>query len=111
MNFKEYIANDNINTYMNKDEFAEEKEINGKTVLLVEDSDKLEKRIKKDYDGLIVGDVLFYISENEYRKIPRVSRIPNAGMALNYAGKPATVINVGNEAGIYEIIISTAGGY
>lgn len=110
MNFKEYIANDVIDTFMNNDEFAETKRINGVDVLVVEDSDKLERRIKKDYDGLVIGDVLFYISNDEYCKIPRVARTPSAGMALHYDGKPSTVMNVGEQSGIFEIILQTAGG-
>lgn len=111
MNFKEYIENDIEVTFMNNEEFAEGKRINGVTVTVVEDSDELERRIKTDYQGLIIGDVLFFISADEYAKIPRVSTIPTAGMALNYEGKPSTVINVGKLSGVYEIILRTAGGY
>lgn len=111
MNFKEYIENDIENTFTNVDEFAESKRINGAAVNVIEDSDKLEYRIKKDYDGLIIGDVLFYISEAEYAKIPRVSPIPSTDMAMNYDGKPSTVVNVGNQSGMYEIILRTVGGY
>lgn len=110
MNFKEYIKHDIKDTFINFNEFAELKNINGVRVLVVEDSDKLEYRIKKDYDGLIIGDVLFYISEAEYSKIPRVMRKPTTQMALNYDCKPSTVVNVGEQSGIYEIILRTVGG-
>ena len=110
MNFKEHIANDISKTFINTDEFAVKKNINGVDVELVEDSDRLEYRIKENYNGLIIGDVLFYISEEEYIKIPRVSRTPIADQAIMYDGKPATIIDVGKLDGIFEIIIQHAGG-
>ena len=111
MNFKEHIANDISKTIINLDEFADEKNINGVIVRVVEDSDKLEYRIKKDYDGLIIGDVLFFISKEEYAKIPRVTETPTTNQAISYDGKPATIINVGKMDGLYEIILQHAGGY
>lgn len=111
MNFKEHVANDISKTFINMDEFAVIKNINGVDVELVEDSDRLEYRIKENYNGLVIGDVLFYISESEYAKIPRVSRTPTSNQAISYNGKPATIIEVGELDGIYEIIIQHAGGY
>lgn len=111
MNFKEYIKDDIDKVFIRSDEFADTVKINGADVKVVEDSDKLETRIKEDYNGLIIGDVLFYISADEYAKIPRVSPIPNTNMGLSYNGLPSTVINVAKESGIYEIILRTAGGY
>lgn len=111
MNFKEHIANDIFKTFENLDEFAIEKNINGVSVRLVEDSDRLDYRIKKNYDGLIIGDVLFFISKAEYAKIPMVTEIPTSRQSINYGGKPATIITVGELEGMYEIILQHAGGY
>lgn len=110
MNFKEYIADDISNTFINNNEFADEVLINGVKVNVVEDSDKLEHRIKKDYDGLIIGDVLFYISEAEYRKIPRVTNPPTANQSISYKGKPSIITRVNVNLGVYEVIIQHAGG-
>lgn len=110
MNFKEHIANDVSKTIINLNEFADEKNINGVRVRLLEDSDELEYRIKKNYDGLIIGDVLFFISETEYKKIPRVSPIPTTNQSILYEGRPALIINVGKSESLYEIIIQYAGG-
>lgn len=111
MNFKEYIEHDIKTTFINGDEFAEEKSINGVKLSVVEDSDKLEYRIKKNYDGLLIGDVLFYISAEDWGKIPRVGAIPSVNMAINYDGKASTVINVNKQSGLYEIILRWVGGY
>ena len=108
--FKDYIADDIKKTFFNLEEFAEEVDINGATVSVMEDSEKLESRIKKDYDGLIIGDVLFYISMEEYKKIPFVKGIPTANQAIRYDGKPCTITNVNTENGVYEIILTVAGG-
>ena len=111
MKFKEYVANDIANTFVNDDEFAVYAKINGVVVKVVEDSNQLEYRIKENYGGLIIGDVLFFISEEEYAMIPRVSPIPNTNQAINYNGKPATIVDVGHYDGMYEIILQNAGGH
>lgn len=111
MKFKEYVANDISNTFVNNDEFANEVSINGVAVNVVEDSDELEYRIKKDYDGLIIGDVLFFISESEYQKIPNVLSKPTANQTIRYDGKPSVITRVTEEAGMYAIIIQHSGGY
>lgn len=111
MDFKEYIANDISATFINCKEFASGVLINGVEVEVVEDSDELEYRIKKNYDGLIIGDMLFYISESEYKKIPRVSPIPNTNQSISYKGKPSIITSVSANMGVYEIIIQHAGGY
>ena len=110
MNFKEHIANDVSKTIINLDEFADEKNINGVSVRVLEDSDELEYRIKKNYDGLIIGDVLFFISTEEYAKIPRVTPIPTARQSILYDGKPALIVNVNKSESLYEIILQFAGG-
>lgn len=111
MNFKEYVANDIVNTFVNNDEFAVDAKINGVVVNVIEDSNQLEYRIKENYGGLIIGDVLFFISEEEYAKIPRVTNPPNTNQAINYNGKPATIVDVGRYDGMYEIILQNAGGH
>lgn len=111
MNFKEYVANDIPNTFINDSEFAEIVSINNTDVYVVEDSDKLLYRIKKDFDGLVVGDVLFFISKEEYAKIPMLMNPPTANQAINYKGIASTIVNVAENMGVYEIIIQKVGGY
>lgn len=110
MNFKEYVADDVKKTIINLNEFADEKNINGKRVRLLEDSDELEHRINKNYDGLIIGDVLFFISEEEYKKIPKVTDPPTANQSIRYEGRPALIFKVGKSEGLYDIIIQYTGG-
>ena len=111
MSFKEYVQHDICKSFMNQDEFASTVNINGVAVVVVEDKDQLLYRIKKNYDGLVVGDVLFSISEAEYAKIPRVPEVPKANVAISYNGSPCTIVEVNPQEGIYEITLLKAGGY
>lgn len=109
MNFKGYVADDITSVFVDINEFASERTINGVTVQVVEDDDELEYRIKNDYNGLVIGDVLFYISAEEYAKIPNVKAIPTAYQAIKFDGEPMTIINVSEDMGIYEVICRKVG--
>lgn len=111
MIFKEYIPKDIENTFVNMSEFASEVKINGVTVTVVEDRDQLQFRIKENYGGLVIGDVLFYITPKEYEKIPQMKAKPEVNQAINYDGKACTIIDSGEQDGLYEIIIQKVGGY
>lgn len=111
MIFKEYVQSDIKNTFINESEFAGKVEINGASVSVIEDKDQLLYRIKKDYNGLVVGDVLFYISKEEYAKIPRVSPTPAVYEAVRYNGKPYTIVEANHQDGMYEITLQKAGAY
>lgn len=111
MSFKEYVQHDIGSTFVNLTEFASEVNINGVAVSVVEDKDQLLYRIKKNYDGLVVGDILFYISEEEYSKIPHVSPTPTANEAVNYNGRPCLIVDVTAQEGMYEITLQKAGAY
>lgn len=111
MNFKEYIQNDINNTFVNLDEFASTVSINGASVKVVEDKDQLLYRIKKNYDGLVIGDILFFISVEEYKKIPHLSEIPSVNEAVNYNGRACLITDVNPQDGVYEITLQKVGGY
>lgn len=111
MNFKEYIQHDINNTFVNLEEFASTVNINGASVKVVEDKDQLLYRIKKNYDGLAVGDILFSISEEEYKKIPHLSEIPSVNEALTYNGRPCLITDVTPQCGVYEITLQKVGDY
>lgn len=111
MNFKEYVQHDIGNTFANSEEFAIEVVINGASVTVNEDKDQLLYRIKKNYDGLVVGDILFFISLEEWQKIPHVSKTPKAHEAVSYNGRPCTIIEVSPQDGLFEITLQKAGAY
>ena len=111
MNFKEYVQHDIDNSFVNLTEFASTVTINGASVNVVEDKDQLLYRIKKNYDGLVVGDILFFISLEEYKKIPHVSAIPTANEGITYNGRPCTIVEANAQEGIYEITLQKVGAY
>lgn len=111
MNFKEYVQHDINSTFVNLDEFGSTVNINGVSVNVVEDKDQLLYRIKKNYDGLVVGDILFFISMEEYQKIPHVSEFPTVNEAVTYNGRPCLITDVNPQDGVYEITLQKAGGY
>lgn len=111
MNFKEHIQHDIGSTFENLDEFASTVEINGAAVNVVEDKDQLLYRIKKNYDGLVVGDILFTISMGEWKKIPHVSPIPTANEAVTYNGRPCLIVEASDQDGMFEIMLQKAGAF
>lgn len=113
MSFKEYAHADIARTFVNHDEFGSKVNINGAEVSVVEDKDQLLYRIKKDYEsmGLIIGDILFYVSTEEWGKIPHVSDVPKIQEAVSYNGKPCTITEVTPQDGMWEVILRRAGAY
>lgn len=111
MMFKEHAQHDIGSTFDNDTEFASKVNINGVEVSVIEDKDQLLYRIKKNYDGLVVGDILFYISVGEYSKIPHVSPVPTANEAVTYNGRPCVIVEANDQVGMYEITLQKAGAY
>lgn len=106
--FKEYIDKDH-NTYMNIGEFGETVTVNSVSVNVVKDNDRLSQKIVKEYDGLVIGDILFFISEEEFKKIPLLRGVPKANDALMFEGKPCIITNVVQNMGIFEITLQYGG--
>lgn len=111
MMFKEYVQRDINSSFVNLTEFADTVIINGASVNVVEDKDQLLFRIQKNYDGLVVGDILFYIALEEYKKIPQVPELPTANVAISYKGRPCTIVEATAQDGMYEIILQKVGGF
>ena len=83
--------------------------INGVEVPVVWDGDTLNYRIRANYQGLVLGDALFYISAHDWEKVPRVSHPPRADEAIQINGRNATLTVVQEHAGLYDITIAYAG--
>lgn len=110
MTFKEQMTADLEKVFMNTAEHADIATINGAQVTVIWDSDTLNYRIRNDYNGLLIGDALFFISEAEWAKIPRVSNPPRAGEAISIDGRAVTISLISSNAGLYDITINFAGG-
>ena len=69
-------------------------------------------RIQKtfnDFDGVVIGDILFFITPDEFKKIPNVRKSPKVNDAIMFDNKPCIVTNVVENMGMYEVTLQYAG--
>ena len=83
--------------------------INGAQVPVVWDGDELNYRIRTDYQGLLVGDALFYISAESWEQVPNVRHPPRTDEAILIDVRHATITMVQENAVVYDITITYAG--
>ena len=107
---KEYIARDCNNVFKNENEFSEAVTINGVSVIINLDNDRLSQKIFNDFDGVVIGDILFFITPGEFKKIPNVRNAPRVNDAIMFGNKPCIVTNVVDNMGMYEITLQYSGG-
>lgn len=106
--FKEYIKQDIDRVFMNEKEFSEVVTINGVSVVVNIDNDSLTQKIFA-VDGVVLGDILFFISVDEFKKIPNVRKTPKVNDALMFNGRPGVITNIAENMGMYEIILQYGG--
>lgn len=111
--FKDWAAADIPEVFFDTSEFADTLTINGTTVNIVWDKDTLEYKRIRDYDGMIDGDALFYISADQWATIANVANPPRADDAIQITGnrgsRNATIVDVAENAGVYDITIRFTG--
>lgn len=107
--FKDYLHSDIPDVFVDITEHGDVANINGVDVNVVWDGDTLNYRVRTDYQGLILGDALFFISADEWAKVPRVSYPPRTDEAILIDGRHATLTVVQENAGLYDITINYAG--
>lgn len=95
-NFKDQIALD-LPVFFN--EFAEPHNINGRTLNVVIDNDRLMQRSKKEFDGISVGELLFYVKKSDFGERPEVDA------PIIFDGRQMYVFDCREDAGAYEIIL------
>jgi hypothetical protein len=98
MSLKDVISQD-LNIFFNNMEFAEPHNINGRVLNIVVDNDQLMFRSKKEYDGISVGEILYYVSAVDYGKAPTIEEIQI------FDNRPMQVFDFREVDGIYEIIL------
>lgn len=111
--FKDWAAADIPEVFFDTSEFADTLTINGTTVNIVWDKDTLEYKRIRDYDGMIDGDALFYISADQWATIANVANPPRADDAIQITGsrgsRNATIVDVAENTGVYDITIRFTG--
>lgn len=103
MTFKEEIKKD-LSFFHNTSEFAEIHVINRCKVPIIIDNDRLQERSKKEYDGILVGDVLYFIAVQDYP-----DKGGKAGEVQIFDGKTCIIQDIRYQSGMYEIILTLNG--
>lgn len=105
--FKDLIADDIHNVFMNVDEFGEKHTIDGRAMTITVDNSEIIERSKKQIertDGIYKKQILFYVSRAEFGRLPAI------GSVLQFDGGQYTVTDAVSEGGIYSITIGRAKG-
>ncbi len=98
--FKEMVQEDIKNIFLDFDMFGKMHNLNGKKVLVIVDEFELverEKRIRDDEMGLHNRQLLFYVSAEDFGKLPSPGRV------LSFDGRQYMITDATDEEGIYSI--------
>ena len=97
MSFKDVIASDVHDTFMNAEEFSEMHMINGVEMPVQVDSNEQierEKRFNQHMDGIYKNQKLIYVSATDYGPMPK------QGTLIKFDGRPYKVADAISEDGI-----------
>lgn len=102
MSFKDILAADVHEVFMNVDEFSDMHTVNGKEMAVQLDTNEQierEKRMAQNVDGIYVNQKLIYVAASDFGAMPK------QGSTLNLDGKIYRVADAVDEGGIYSITI------
>lgn len=102
MNFKDIIASDVHDAFMNAEEFSEMHTINGVEMPVQVDSNEQierEKRFNQHMDGIYKNQKLIYVSATDYGPMPK------QGTLIKFDGRPYKVADAISEDGIYSLAL------
>lgn len=102
MNFKDIIASDVHDAFMNTEEFSEMHTINGVEMPVQVDSNEQierEKRFNQHMDGIYKNQKLIYVSATDYGPMPK------QGTLIKFDGRPYKVADAISEDGIYSLTL------
>lgn len=100
--FKDIIAKDVHQTFLNTEEFSDTHKVNGKEMPVQIDTNEQierEKRMNQNVDGVYVNQKLIYVAASDFGAMPK------QGAILNLDGKIYRVADAVDEYGIYSITI------
>jgi hypothetical protein len=102
MTFKEIIANDVHEVFLNANEFSDAHIINGVKMPCQEDSNEQierEKRMSQHMDGIYLNQKLIYVAASDYGPLPK------QGSMITYDGRKYKVADAIAEDGVYSITL------
>ncbi len=100
--FKDIIARDVHQTFLNIDEFSDTHKVNGVDMPVQIDTNEQierEKRMNQNADGIYTNQKLIYVASADFGAMPK------QGAILNLDGKIYRVVDAVDEYGIYSITI------
>ena len=100
MGFKDMVAADIAEVFLNLDELGETHEVNGLPMTIIMDDMEMverEKRLKSNDDGVHRKQILFYVAAEEFGALPAANR------EITVDGKRYRVTDAVSEDGIYSI--------
>jgi hypothetical protein len=100
--FKDLIAADVHDVFLNTDEFSDIHNLNGVDMPVQEDSNEQierEKRFNQHMDGVYLNQKLIYVSAVDYGPMPK------QGSMITYDSKRYKVADAIEEDGIYSITL------
>ena len=100
--FKEIIASDVHNVFLNTDEFSDLHMINGVQMpVQVDDNEQIEreKRFSQDMDGIYVNQRLIYVAASDFGPLPK------QGSLLTMDKRTFRVADAIAEDGVYSITL------
>lgn len=99
MGFKEQLTADLDAVFLNLDEFAELRRVEGKKIHVVADNDQLNKLKKGQILGLVEADMLLMGKEEDFPADLTPGRL------LNVDGREMLVANSGKDLGLVEVAL------
>lgn len=88
-----------LSAFFNADEFADTHNIDGRDLVVVVDNDRLKERSKKEYDGISVGEILYFVKAADF------GERPEEGTPQIFGGRQMYVFDAREDMGMYEIIL------
>ena len=107
MTFKNILARDVKQVFLNPAEFGEVHKVNGTPMTIVLDdveNIEREKKMKYSMDGIYARQILFYVSTAEF------GPLPGQGDLVSLDGKEYMVMDATDECGIYAITLEANRG-
>lgn len=98
MGFKEQLKKD-LNIFFNADECGEDHVIDNKIVNVIVDNETLKERNRKEYDGIVQAEILYFAKEEELLKEPTPDSVQM------FDGIPYIIFDAKLDEGVYEVIL------
>ena len=108
MSFKDVIASDVHDAFMNVEEFSDIHVLNGVQVPVQIDCNEQierEKRYNQNMEGIYVNQKLIYVSAEDYKKAPGRKGLPKQGSVLSLDSRTYRVVDAIDEGGVYSITL------